>query len=122
MTRAAAISQFFAGAPRDTGIMAPVGLSPEIVYLTDKRVVALPFDPALLGPWIEQYHISYLMASSEYWHRYDAPIPDQYTGSLVTRFLFEHPERYRPVRSLREDYPAFYPPTEYYVFQVEKAQ
>lgn len=122
VTRAATIAQFFAPMPRDTGIMAPVGLSPEIVYLTDKRVVALPFDPGNLDRLIEEYHISYLLASSEFLRRYDSPVADQYTGSLVMRFIGQHPERYRVVRSLREDYPAFYPTASYYVFEVEKAK
>lgn len=121
LTRAAQISQFFAATPRDTGIMAPVDLSPEIVYLTDKRVVALPFDPQLLDQLIEEYHITYLLTSSEFLQRYTPPIADQYTGSLVSHFILEHPERYRLVRSMHEDYPAFYPPIDYYVLQVEKA-
>jgi hypothetical protein len=45
VTRAASVSRFFASMPRDVGIMVPQGLSPEVAYLTDKRVVALPFDP-----------------------------------------------------------------------------
>jgi hypothetical protein len=121
VTRAAAVAQFFASAPRDTGIMAPTDLSPEVVYLTGKRVVALPFDPGLLDQFIEEYHISYVLTSSEFLRRYDSPIADQYTSSLVTRFIGEHPARYRPVYTLREDYPAFYPPMEYYVFQIENA-
>ena len=119
VTRAAAVSRFFAGTPRDVGIMAPTDLSPEVVYLTDKRVVALPFDPGLLDQFIEEYHISYLLTSNEFLRRYDSPVVDQYTSSLVTRFIFEHPARYRLVNSLREAYPAFYPPLEYYVFQIE---
>jgi hypothetical protein len=39
--------------------------------------------------------------------------------SIVTRFIFEHPARYRLVNSVREDYPAFYAPLEYYVFQIQ---
>jgi hypothetical protein len=119
VTRAAAVSKFFASAPPDAGIMAPTDLSPEVVYLTGKRVVALPFDPRLLDQFIEEYHISYVLTSNEFLRRYDPPIADQYTSSLVTRFIVEHPERYRPVYSLGEDYPAFYPPLEYYVFQIE---
>jgi len=101
--------------------MGPQGLTPELVYLTDKRVVALPFDPALLDRFIREYQVSYLVASSEHLSLYNSPIADQYTSRLVTRFIFEHPERYRMVHSLREDYPDFYPSTDYYVFQVEPA-
>jgi hypothetical protein len=118
VTRAAEVSRFFAAAPRDTGIMAPVDLTPEIVYLTDKRVVALPFDPGLLDQFIGEYHISYLLTSSEFLRGYKSTVADKYTGAQVTRSLFEHPERYRPVGFRREEYPAFNRPTEYYVFQV----
>jgi hypothetical protein len=57
VTRGASVSRYFASMPRDIGIMAPQGLSPEVAYLTDKRVVALPFDPELLDRFIEEYHI-----------------------------------------------------------------
>lgn len=118
VTRAAGISKFFSTLPRDTGIMAAQGLSPELAYLTDKRVIALPFDPALLDRFIAGYRIGYLLTSSEHLSRYESEVADKYTGHLVTRFILEHPERYRIVTSMREDYPAFYPPSEYAVFQV----
>jgi hypothetical protein len=120
VTRGAIISRFFDSAPRDAGIMAPVLLSPEVVYLTDKRVVALPFDPALLDRFVEEYHITYLLTSSEFLTRYRKPIADQYFGALIARFLVEHPERYRLVRSVQENYSAFYAPITYYVFEVVK--
>jgi asparagine N-glycosylation enzyme membrane subunit Stt3 len=91
VTRAAAVSRFFASAPRDAGIMAPTDLSPEVVYLTDKRVVALPFDPGLLDQFIEEYHISYVLASNEFLRRYDPPIADQYTSSLSHPFYRRTP-------------------------------
>src|ERR1017187_2519376 len=77
VTRAAEVSRFFASLPRDVGIMAPTDLSPEVVYLTDKRVVALPFDPALLDRFIEEYRISYVVTSSEFMRRFDSPVADQ---------------------------------------------
>jgi hypothetical protein len=118
VTRAAIVSNFFASAPPETGIMAPVLLSPEIVYLTGKRVIALPFDPALLDRFIEEYHITYLLTSSQFLTQYRKPLEDRYYGALVSRFLTEHPERYRLVQSVRENYGAVYSPTTYYVFQV----
>ena len=106
--------------PRDVGIMAPTDLSPEIVYLTDKRAVGLPFDPALLDRFIDEYKISYLITSNEFLRRYDSPIADEYTSSLITRTIIEHPERYAPVKVYHEEYPAFFPPIDYYVFQVRR--
>ena len=98
--------------------MVPQGLSPEVAYLTDKRVIAMPFDPELLDRFVEEYHISYLVTSSEYLQRYSLAKVDRYTSRLVTAFVFEHPERYQMVNAVREEYPAFYPPMEYFVFQV----
>jgi hypothetical protein len=119
VTRAAEVSRFFASMPREVGIMAPQGLSPEVVYLTDKRVVAIPFYAELLDTFIEKYHISYLLTSSEYLTVHAVPRVDLFTSRLVTLYIFDHPERYRLVRTVPETYPAFYPPLEYYVFQVQ---
>ena len=119
VTRGAETAAFFASMPRDTGIMAPQGLSPEIVYLTDKRVVALPFDPQLLDPFIAKYRISYIVISNEYLAMYNNPRADLYTSRLVTDHIVRHPERYRPVKTQQETYPAFFPPMEYAVFQVQ---
>jgi hypothetical protein len=117
VTRAAEISRTFAGMSREVGIMAPVGLVPEVVYLTGKRVVALPFDPTLLEPFVERYRISYLLLSSEYRGREDTPKRDKYTSARVTRHVFSQPDRYRLVARRRESYPAFHPTLEYYVFE-----
>jgi hypothetical protein len=94
------------GAPRDVR-----------AYLTDKPVVALPFDPALLDRLIDERHVSYLLTSNEYRVEYKSPIASLYTSRLVTRYIFEHPERYRLVKSWHEDYPAICDPPDYDVFQ-----
>jgi hypothetical protein len=120
VTRGAEISEFFRSMSRNVGIMAPQGLSPGVVYLTDKRVVALPFDPKLLDPLIEEYRISYLITSSAYLSEYEYANTDLYTSHLVSRFLFAHPERYRVVRSQHEVYPAIHPALDYYVFEVQR--
>ena len=117
VTRGSAIAQFFDSMPPDTGIMAPTDLSPEIVYLTGKRVIAVPFDPDLLDKLIDEYHISYIVTSNEFLHKYNVPVADRYTSSLVNRYIVQHPEKYHPVRAIRQDYPQFYPAFEYYVFQ-----
>ena len=119
ITRGVVTSRFFESESRETGIMAPVNLEPEILYLTDKRVVALPFDPNLLDRFIADYHITYLVTSTEYLKRYDDPNSDKYLGALISRYILEHPDRYRLVRSVTENYGAFYRLTTYYVLKVE---
>jgi hypothetical protein len=117
ITRGAVIAGFFENIPPDTGIMSPVMLSPEIVYLTGKRVTSLPFDPALLDRFIEEYHVTYLLTSTQFLTSYRKPDADKYFSALVSRYIVEHPERYRLVRTVRENYGAFYPAATYYVFQ-----
>jgi hypothetical protein len=119
VTRGSAIAKAFEGLPRDTGVMAPQGLSPEIVYLTDKRVVALPFDPALLDPFIQKYRISYIVLSSEYLTKYNTPAADLYTSRLVAEHIMRNRMRFRMVRTVSENYPAFYQPQQFYIFQVQ---
>jgi hypothetical protein len=59
-----------------------------------------------------------VVTSSEFLRRYGSPMADQYTSSLVIQYLAAHQDRYRLVKSLRENYPAFYESQEYYVLQV----
>jgi hypothetical protein len=119
ITRGVITSRFFESEPRETGIMAPVNVEPEVLYLTDKRVMALPFDPSLLDRFIADYHITYLVTSTEFLKRYDNPSSDRYLSAQVSRYIAEHPERCRPVRSATENYGAFYGLTTYYIFKVE---
>lgn len=119
LTRGSEIAKAFEGLPRDTGVMAPQGFSPEIAYLTDKRVVALPFDPRLLDPFIKQYRISYLTLSGEYLVKYNSPTADLLTSRTVAEHIFRNPQRYRMVRTVQESYPAFYQPQQYFIFQVQ---
>jgi hypothetical protein len=122
VTRGTAISRFFASLPRDTGVMTVQGFTPELVYLTDKRVVAIPFDPNLLDRFIAEYRISYLVVSSEQFPMEKSLDFDRYTSHLVTRYIVKHPERYRPVASVHEVLPDFYYPFDYYVFAAQPTQ
>jgi hypothetical protein len=122
LTRGSTVSRFFDSMPRDTGIMAAPGLGPEIVYLTDKRVVAIPFDPKLLDRFQAEYRISYIVTSTDYLLPYPSPQADLWTGHLATRYISQHPERYRLVQRVHEEHPAFYEPADYLVFQVIPGQ
>jgi len=62
----------------------------------------------------------WLTVSSEFMQLYDSPVLDKYTSGLITRHIFNHPERYTMIRWVHEEYPAFYPALDYFVFQVIK--
>src|SRR5690348_6034833 len=104
--------------PRDTGVMANQGLTPEVVYLTGKRVVALPFDPALLARFIAEYRIQWLVLSSENLEYFHSDREDFYINRVVTHYVEDHPERYRPAACDRETATVFYRPWEHCVFEV----
>jgi hypothetical protein len=118
LTRGSEVAHFFDSLPRDTGLMASQGLGPEMVYLTDKRVVAIPFDPALLDRFVAEYRVSYIVTSTEYLEPFSMPAADLWTGHLSARYISQHPDRYRLVQRVHEQYPAFYPAADYLVFQV----
>jgi hypothetical protein len=119
LTRAQTAAQYFGSMPRNTGVMAPVGLSPEIVYLAGKRFVALPFDPELLDRFVNEYRIAYLMTSNEYLQRYNNPTANRYTSRDVTDYIVRHPEKYEPVQIQKESYAAFYQEQEFAIFRVK---
>ncbi|MDO9464376.1 MAG: glycosyltransferase family 39 protein [bacterium] len=58
-------SDFLSGLKGD-GIMAEFGYPPEIAYLTDKRVMCLPYEPAELGKFIKELNINYLVCAITY--------------------------------------------------------
>jgi hypothetical protein len=118
LVRAASLAPFFEKMPNDTGVMANQGLTEEIAYLTGKRVIAAPFDPALLDRFIDEYRISWIVLSSENLELFHSQREDFYTNRLMTHYVQDHPERYRPATCQREDAPAFYPNWEYCVFEV----
>lgn len=102
--------------PDTEGIMAPVGLTPEIVYLTGKRVDALPFEPTLLEQWISKYHITRIVLSNEL--PFEDPQDARLQTVLTARRILEHPQQYRPITAEWESYPAYYPPNFFILLQV----
>lgn len=117
VTRAARVAALLSGLPPDAGVMAPVGLTPELAYLTGRRVVALPFDPALVERFAQEYGIARIVLSDEGMRRFEDPVADRFTGAEATRYVLEHPERFEPVATLEERYPGYYPPTTFVVLK-----
>jgi hypothetical protein len=110
VTRAQGFSRLLQELPPGEAVMAPVGLTPELVYLTGKRVLALPFDPALIERFAREYGVTRIVLSDETMRRYASDEQDRWSGAVATRFVLQHPERFQPLASEDEAYPAFYPP------------
>lgn len=96
-------AQYLEGLPGD-GVMAQVGYPPEIAYLTDKRVIALPVSPERLDYFIQQYDIHYLLYGQHYW----APIDDRNAPSIwcysTIKYIKDNPARYPLLKVIGEDY------------------
>jgi hypothetical protein len=118
VTRGEQFCKLLADLPENEGIMAPVGLTPEIVYLTGKRVIALPFEPELIERFASEYRITRIVVYDETMQEPQDSWTDKYSSALATRFVLEHPERFEPLAEQTETYPAFYSPNTFYLFKV----
>lgn len=96
-------AEYLRNLPGD-GIMAQVGYPPELVYLTGKRVVALPLGPEKLDQFIGRYDIRYLVYGQRYW----APIDERFARSVwcwpTIKYIRDHPEKYPLLAVVDETY------------------
>lgn len=53
------------------GIMAQVGYSPELAYLTDRRILGLPNDPGVLDEAVLHFDISHIVVGSQFGRPWD---------------------------------------------------
>ncbi|MDP8214301.1 MAG: glycosyltransferase family 39 protein [Candidatus Euphemobacter frigidus] len=102
------------------GVMAQVGYPPELVYLTGKRVLALPITPMVLNDFIRRYGIRYLL----YGQRYLAPIATN-NPSLIwcyhtIRHIRSNPKEYPLLRVIDEVYRSGAPPDRIFIHGVRQ--
>jgi hypothetical protein len=121
VTRAQQFSGLLRDLPPEEGIMAPVGLTPELVYLTGKRVVALPFDPELIDTFVREYRITRIVLSDETVRSQANAFQDRFTSVLSTRTVLSHPERFQPLTLRHESDPAIYPPNTFMLLKPREA-
>jgi hypothetical protein len=121
VTRAQRFSRLLRDLPPEDGIMAPVGLTPELVYLTGKRVVALPFDPRLIDRFVREYRITRIVLSDETLAARPTWFEDQFTTALSTRLVLADRERFQLLATEEEGYPALYPPNTFMLLKPRDA-
>ena len=94
--------EFINQLPKD-GIMSQIGYGQEIMYLTDKRVMALPITPNYMF-LIDKYNISYVLYG-EFWSE---PF-ENYTGHMFNydtiKYIREHSEKFKLLNVIEETYP-----------------
>ncbi len=86
------------------GVMAQVGYPPELAYLTDKRVTALPPSPEKLDELIRLFEIDYLVYGGHYW----APVGKGSAANVwcyeTIRHIRKNPDRYPLLEVIEEEY------------------
>jgi hypothetical protein len=96
--------------PED-GVMVMIYYSPEIAYLSGKRVIGMPRDPAVLDRQIQQFGIRYLVCGERYRH----------VSPEVYEWIERHPRRYVPIETIEEAYPDPYKGERMTVYRVEES-
>lgn len=112
-------ARYLEGLPGD-GVMAQVGYPPELAYLTDKRVVALPPSPEKLDDFIRRYEIEYLLYGQHYWAAIsEANAPNIWCYETI-RHIRENPERYPLLKVIDEEYASVRWPDRVFVHSVRR--
>ena len=95
--------RFLKALPED-GVMAQVGYPPELVYLTGKRVLALPIFPADLDYFIRLYGIHYLVYGQHYLAPLSTDDPTLIWCYHTIKYIQSNPGKYPLIKAVREDY------------------
>lgn len=106
--------------PPDAALMVPIGFGPEAVYLTGRRVIALPFDPAELDELVDEYEISVIVLRDQEFDFTGDADRDRALHREVAVYIAEHPELYPPMKTVAENPPAIYPAMRYHLFRVAR--
>lgn len=100
---AARSARYLKDLPGD-GVMAQVGYPPELIYLSGKRVLALPVVSRVLDKFIRYYDIRYLL----YGQHYLAPLQTDDPGLIwcydTIKYIRENPRKYPLLKIVEERY------------------
>jgi len=94
-------AEFINKLPMD-GVMAQIGYTPELDYLSDKRVMAWPMNVDYMF-LISEYNISYIMYGEFYGNTFsdsEANVDEE-----LIKYVQYNPRKFRLLRVIEEDYP-----------------
>ncbi len=104
--------------PKGSVLMTPVGLCPEVIYLSGLPNVALPFDPEKLDWAIEQYHVTHIVLHNDVIARGRTERVDRYITAATARSVMQRSERFKLLEKTRESYPAVFAPNTFWLYEV----
>jgi len=98
-------AEFLNQLPKD-GVMAQIGYTPELAYLSSKRVIALAINPEDMMKIVDMFGINYFVYGESYY----IPYSKSADGSRIInydaiKYLAEHPEQFRLIKVIEETYP-----------------
>lgn len=102
------------------GLMAPIGLVPEMTYLTNARCLALPMLPELLDQMISLYNIKYIILSDEQLKLTNNREDNIIRTSIVCNKILNTPSKYKIIATWKETYPDEMPSRSFYLFSPVK--
>lgn len=105
---------------KNDGIMAPIGLVPEMVFLTPSRCMALPMMPELLDDLIDIYNIKYLVFSDKQMRLSNRTKDNIARFAIVTNIIYNNPKKYKKIATWKEEYPDGMPSMTFYVFKTSQ--
>ncbi len=111
-------AEFINQLPKD-GVMAQIGYTQELNYLTNKRVMALPVNPNYMF-LIDIYNISYVI----YGEFYMKPISEANKKDVINydtiKYIREHSNQFKLLKVIEETYPTTDRIDHIYVYEVIK--
>jgi len=112
-------AQYLDSLPHD-GIMAQLGYPPELAYLTNKRIVALPIFPEILDHFINIYGVNYILYGQHYW----APIRKENAHSIwcyqTIKYIQSNPQKYPLIKIIEENYKSRNWPDRIFIYGVSQ--
>lgn len=100
------------------GVMTQVGYSPDLNYITSKRYISMPHDSSNLDFLIKFYNINYLLYGNHYWASFSEGEQKIVYNYKTIKYIREHPEKYKLLKTIREEYGTADKPDEIYVYEV----
>ena len=85
--------------------MAQIGYTPELAYLTDKRVVALTIDSSNFLELIKAYKINYLVYGEAYAKPFSVENKEKVINYDTIKYIVEHSEEFELIKIVTEVYP-----------------
>ena len=110
-------SAFLKSQPKD-GIMSQIGYSPELNYLTGKRIISMPTSTANLDFLLKRFGINYLVYGQRYWKPVSEENKDEVFNYDVIKYIQQNPNRFKLIGVFKEDLKGVVNDDEMHVYEV----